>query len=177
MSNYLKLKELSYAAAQGTFFMEHFDMEVVEREKDLVYVKQPLKPLLIGATSSEVVAWEHKFSEKPTAISLQDFKNPDIRVMDMHELTYADDSFGYVYCSNALEHSPAPILALMEIERVLTRGGRAFLWMPDDVENQKEQYHYSCFSSEIWTSLIEKAGLVVSEIFRNGNQVGYLCQK
>src|SRR5437763_6344545 len=32
-------------------------------------------------------------------------RRDDIRVMDMHEMTFRDDSFDVVYCSHALEHS------------------------------------------------------------------------
>ena len=32
-------------------------------------------------------------------------RRDDIKVMDMHELTFPDDSFDVVYCSHALEHS------------------------------------------------------------------------
>lgn len=172
MFNYLTLKELSYRAAQDTSQGDFID-EVEERKKDLKFVVEPHNALLVGATPSEIVAWRELFGDDFDAISLQQF--PEITVMDMHELRYKEDSFDYIYASNVLEHSPAPILALMELHRVLKRNGHAFFWMPTDLTNQMERYHYSCFPPEIWLSLMEKAGFVVEKHQRINNQVYYLC--
>jgi SAM-dependent methyltransferase len=46
----------------------------------------------------------------------------DIKVMDMHHLTFADDSFDVVYCSHALEHSYDVRRVAGEIVRVARPG-------------------------------------------------------
>jgi SAM-dependent methyltransferase len=46
----------------------------------------------------------------------------DIQVMDMHEMTFADDSFDVVYCSHALEHSYDPHRVAGEMVRVARDG-------------------------------------------------------
>jgi len=42
----------------------------------------------------------------------------DIKVMDMHEMTFPDDSFDVVYCSHALEHSYDVHRVVEEVVRV-----------------------------------------------------------
>lgn len=46
----------------------------------------------------------------------------DIKVMDMHEMTFADDSFDVVYASHALEHSYDVDRVAEEIVRVAREG-------------------------------------------------------
>ena len=46
----------------------------------------------------------------------------DILVMDMHELSFADDSFDVVYASHSLEHSYDPARVATEIVRVARDG-------------------------------------------------------
>lgn len=50
---------------------------------------------------------------------------PGAVVGDAGRLPYPDGVFDGVLCSNMLEHTPAPLLALDEIERVLRPGGWA----------------------------------------------------
>jgi SAM-dependent methyltransferase len=45
-------------------------------------------------------------------------QRPDIRVMDMHAMTFPDDSFDVVYASHSLEHSYDVARVAREIERV-----------------------------------------------------------
>jgi SAM-dependent methyltransferase len=47
---------------------------------------------------------------------------PDIKVMDMHEMTFADDSFDVVYASHVLEHSYDVGRVAEEIVRVARDG-------------------------------------------------------
>jgi SAM-dependent methyltransferase len=49
-------------------------------------------------------------------------QRPDILVMDMHRLTFADDSFDVVYASHALEHSYDVEQVVREIIRVARDG-------------------------------------------------------
>jgi SAM-dependent methyltransferase len=46
----------------------------------------------------------------------------DIKVMDMHEMSFSDDSFDVVYCSHALEHSYDVRRVAEEIVRVARSG-------------------------------------------------------
>jgi SAM-dependent methyltransferase len=54
----------------------------------------------------------------------------DIRVMDMHELTFADDSFDVIYASHSLEHSYEVDKVVSEIARVATDGALVAVEVP-----------------------------------------------
>lgn len=53
-------------------------------------------------------------------------------VTDMHRMPPLwTDGFDLIYASNVMEHSPAPIIALREMARVLRPGRWAFIVMPE----------------------------------------------
>lgn len=62
-----------------------------------------------------------------------DWNSVDFNVLkaDMHELPFIDECFDFVTCSQTLEHSLAPVVVLCEISRVLKKGGKLFLVLPD----------------------------------------------
>jgi SAM-dependent methyltransferase len=58
----------------------------------------------------------------------------DIKVMDMHEMTFADNSFDVVYCSHALEHSYDVDRVAGEIVRVARDGAVVGVEVPVRVQ-------------------------------------------
>jgi SAM-dependent methyltransferase len=54
----------------------------------------------------------------------------DIQVMDMHEMTFPDNSFDVVYCSHALEHSYDVQRVVAEIVRVARDGAVVAVEVP-----------------------------------------------
>ena len=58
----------------------------------------------------------------------------DILVMDMHKMTFADDSFDLVYSSHSLEHSYDPRRVGQEFLRVLRPNGFLAIEVPIDYE-------------------------------------------
>ena len=58
----------------------------------------------------------------------------DIKVMDMHEMTFSDDSFDVVYASHALEHSYDVDLVAREIVRVARDGAVVGIEVPVRVQ-------------------------------------------
>lgn len=56
--------------------------------------------------------------------------DPRILVMDMHRMSFAEDSFDVVYASHCLEHSLDPSLAATECLRVVRLGGWIVLEVP-----------------------------------------------
>lgn len=175
------LKELVRASARETSRMEDFQVEVDERLKDLRFIEKDWsvgsKVLLVGTSDSEIEAWYKKFNSWPAGISLERWKNQFIVNEDIHETSFNDEYFDFVYASQILEHSPAPMIALSQICRVLKRGGKFFFWIPFDWDNQKVEYHYSCFSPEIWVSLIKKSRLEVDNMYYDTNSFGYYGHK
>jgi len=53
-----------------------------------------------------------------------------MKVMDLTALTFANDSFDAIYCSNVLEHIERDSEAMREVRRVLCPGGWAMILVP-----------------------------------------------
>ena len=87
----------------------------------------------------------------------------DVRLMDMASLDFEDETFDFIWCRHALEHSVMPFIALLEFYRVLQDGGFVYVEVPSNsifsIENES---HYSVFCDEAWNALFEKAGFLVT---------------
>jgi len=59
----------------------------------------------------------------------------DLRLMDMHDLHFEDNTFNMVFIKGTLEHSHIPTLVLSEIYRVLKPSGYVFINVPPDLRN------------------------------------------
>jgi SAM-dependent methyltransferase len=57
-------------------------------------------------------------------------QDEDIRVMDMHDMAFPDDSFDVVYASHALEHAYDVQTAVREMARVARAGGLVAVEVP-----------------------------------------------
>jgi ubiquinone/menaquinone biosynthesis C-methylase UbiE len=60
-------------------------------------------------------------------------KENDIRyeIGDLTHLSFGNETFSLVYCNHVLEHIPNYINALLELQRVLTKGGVLFIGFPN----------------------------------------------
>ncbi len=54
-----------------------------------------------------------------------------LEIMDAHALTFADETFDFVFSFHALEHMTDPAKALSEMSRVLKRGGSFLVGTPN----------------------------------------------
>jgi len=76
---------------------------------------------------------------------------------DMHFTDLPDNSFDIVIVRHALEHSPIPLILLMEMARISKRW--ALVIVPTPTEPMIEyQNHYSVFDSKVWEQLFKIAG-------------------
>ncbi len=57
-------------------------------------------------------------------------KHSDILVMDMHQMTFPDNSFNVVYSSHSLEHAYDPQKVINEIKRICRPGGYVVIEVP-----------------------------------------------
>lgn len=102
---------------------------------------------------------------------------PDILLADMHDIPVPDGAYDYIYSKECLEHSPAPYIALREMQRILKKGGKFLHFISVGEEKQREMYHYSCYPLYVWYDLFKKAGLKVKRIYEHPIQIGLLGEK
>jgi ubiquinone/menaquinone biosynthesis C-methylase UbiE len=76
--------------------------------------------------------------------------------MDQSFMTFADESFDFLFVRHCLEHSPFPYFTLGEFRRVLKTGGKAYIEMPAPDNFRPIEYmanHYSVMGAKQWASL------------------------
>lgn len=81
----------------------------------------------------------------------------DCEKMDQSFMTFADESFDFLFVRHCLEHSPFPYLTLGEFHRVLKTGGKAYIEMPAPDNVRPLEYspnHYSIMGPKQWAALM-----------------------
>jgi SAM-dependent methyltransferase len=81
----------------------------------------------------------------------------DVKKMDFHFLEYEDRSFDLVFARHALEHSPMPLLALMEWARV-SKSWLGIILPAPEWYTYRGVNHYSVMNHEQIENLLERAG-------------------
>lgn len=77
---------------------------------------------------------------------------------DLHDLPAADASFGFVLCTEVLEHVADPARVLQELARVLRPGGSLLLTVPFVGELHEEPHDHWRFTSHGMKRLLAGAG-------------------
>ena len=91
-------------------------------------------------------------------------KGFEVYEMDQSFLDFAPNTFDAVWCRHALEHSLFPLFTIRGFYEVLKPGGILYLEMPAPdtaCRHETNQNHYSCFTKNAWTSLIERSGFSI----------------
>lgn len=143
---------------------------------DLVGAEWAGKPVLILGCGDgfEVAHARGRFGWEAVGLTLLESERrlaQHVMLGDMHALPWLDAIFDCVYSKETLEHSPAPYLALREINRVLKPGGRFCLLMPSALNKISEWYHFSVFDPVVWIDLLRKANLVTESVMYDQNAV------
>lgn len=84
-------------------------------------------------------------------------KGRNVKVMDFSFLDYPDNSFDMIFARHALEHSPMPLLTLMEWARVSTNWLGIVLPAPEWYTYVGKN-HYSVMNMEQIKNLLDVAG-------------------
>lgn len=74
---------------------------------------------------------------------------------------YIDESVDFIFCRHALEHSPFPIITLIEYNRVLRQGGKLYLELPQPDCSRRHEWnsnHYSILGSSQLAALLQRTG-------------------
>lgn len=86
---------------------------------------------------------------------------------DMHDMGYFSESvFDLVFARHVLEHSVAPFYVLNEFARVVRHGGWLYVEVPahgTSAKHESNANHYSVMPLDMWRSLIERAGFVITD--------------
>lgn len=83
---------------------------------------------------------------------------------DMTDLTVPDHIVDFIWCRHAIEHSPYPLFTLFEFNRVLKKGGKAYIEVPAQDCARRFEFnhnHYSILGETMWAALFEKSGFKV----------------
>jgi len=89
---------------------------------------------------------------------------------DMHDLPYAEDSFDMIFYSHTLEHSPTPVLALLEAYKVLRPGGYILAIIPSYIDKVQMEHitHWSVFPVDTWLEIFKRCGFTKLRRMTNG---------
>ena len=103
-------------------------------------------------------------------------KQPRVPVerQDMRQLTYDDNTFDIVHCSNALDHCPDPVRAVLEMARICKRGGWVYLRHMKDVGRMARYsglHQWNIMRTEdkdllVWHGHPRKNGFYISKVLR-----------
>ena len=84
--------------------------------------------------------------------------------MDQSFLSFADNSFNFLWARHVIEHSIFPYFTLAEFARVMDSGGRMYLEVPapeTSCRHETNPNHYSVLNKGAWTSLLGRAGFTI----------------
>lgn len=81
-----------------------------------------------------------------------------------HKNGFYDESVDFIFLRHALEHSPFPIITLMEYNRVLTHGGKIYIEVPCPDCERKHEFnpnHYSILGQNQLLALLLRTGFSI----------------
>jgi SAM-dependent methyltransferase len=82
---------------------------------------------------------------------------------------YHDESVDFIFLRHALEHSPYPIFSLIEYNRILKRGGKIYIEVPQPNTDRRHEFnlnHYSILGEHQLAALLQRTGFNI-DIFNN----------
>ena len=120
--------------------------------------------------------WFGAIGAEYTGIALNS-NNPNVTNMDFSFLSFEDDSFDLIWSRHSLEHSPMPLLTLMEWYRVSKSW--LCLILPNPLEyGWAGLNHYSVMHPTQIEFLLKRAGWnVIWTDFSEPSELRYMCEK
>ncbi len=105
-----------------------------------------------------------ELGEEDYAVCVQ--KGLPVKRVDMHEMTFPDESFDAIWCRHTLEHSFMPFFLLAEFNRMLPVGGVVYIEVPvfgTDAHHEDNPNHYSCMTPAVLEKLLGRAHFDILE--------------
>jgi SAM-dependent methyltransferase len=78
---------------------------------------------------------------------------------------YHDESVDFIFLRHALEHSPFPVISLIEYNRVMKQNGMMYIELPAPDCDRKHEFnknHYSILGSTMLSALLERTGFGIN---------------
>ena len=101
----------------------------------------------------------------PGDVKLCESKGHKIKKYDLSFLPqsdgYNDESIDFIFLRHAFEHSPYPIISLMEYNRVLKQNSKLYIEVPQPNCDRKHEWnlnHYSIFGEQQLAALLNRCG-------------------
>lgn len=82
---------------------------------------------------------------------------------------YEDESVDFIFLRHALEHSPYPIISLMEYNRILKQHSKIYIEVPAPECDRRHEWnpnHYSILGKEQLAALLHRTGFDI-DVFNN----------
>jgi SAM-dependent methyltransferase len=105
----------------------------------------------------------------PGDVALCESKGHRIKRYDLSFLPqregYDDESVDFIFLRHALEHSPFPIISLMEYNRVLKQFGKIYIEVPAPDCDRKHEFnlnHYSILGQQQLAALLIRCGFDIN---------------
>ena len=108
----------------------------IKEKTDLLYAKNK-KMLHIAPEKIFQTLFKEQLQENYLSADLNNSRA--MVKMDITEITYADNSFDYIYCSHVLEHIVDDRKAMRELSRVLKKSGWAILLVPIQTNGKTDE--------------------------------------
>ena len=86
---------------------------------------------------------------------------------DMSFQSASDQTYDVLFARHSLEHSPYPLLTLMEFYRILKTGGLAYIEMPSPTctrDLESFDNHYAIMGARQWSALMKRAGFKIRDV-------------
>lgn len=97
-------------------------------------------------------------------------KGHNVKAYDMSFLPqtdgFTDESVDFIFLRHALEHSPYPVISLIEYNRLLKQGKKIYIEMPTPNGQRRHEFntnHYSVMGESQWVSLFLKTGFKIEQ--------------
>lgn len=155
---------------------------------DVINSWMPLVPLAqtvldVGCGQAFVQPLFEQFEKKYTGVTIggdaaiAKEMGRNVLEMDYNFLDFPDDSFDLIFSRHSLEHSPFPLLTLMEWHRVAK--SRLILVLPNpEYWGWAGRNHYSVMHKDQAKFLLQRAGFsVLLEDNREEKEFRFLCEK
>lgn len=94
-------------------------------------------------------------------------KGHQVKPYDLSFIPEPDESVDFIFLRHALEHSPYPIISLIEYNRLLAQNGKIYIEVPQPNCERNHEFnlnHYSIMGEKQLVALLERTGFGVNSV-------------